>query len=58
MRSALLAMLLLTASCSNPGLTDAQRDEVDDVAEAAVVESPKVRDLEGRIDALEERLNR
>lgn len=57
---AALAVLFL-ASCSGPSLSDRQRDEVtdiaDDVADSAISDNEKVRDLESRVEALESKLS-
>lgn len=52
---AALALLLL-GSCEGPGLTDRQRDEVDDIADAAVSDNEKVKQLDERVSALEQKL--
>lgn len=52
---AIIAVLMLT-SCSGPKLSDAQRDEVDDIASAAVGESDEFTALRSRVDALEQKL--
>jgi hypothetical protein len=58
MKRMMIGIALFTAACSGPSLSEKQRDEVDDVAEAAVSESAKVRDIESRIDELEARVDR
>lgn len=53
--------VLLLASCDGPGLSNKQRDEVGDiagdVAGDVVSDDSKVRDLESRVEAIEQRLN-
>lgn len=55
-----LVSLFLLCSCDGPGLTDKQRDEVGDiagdVAGDVVADDDKVRELEGRIEAIEQQL--
>jgi hypothetical protein len=53
MRALILAAVVLLAGC---GLSEKQRDEVDDIADAAVSDNEKVSDLESRISAIEQRL--
>ena len=52
---------LLLGSCDGPGLSNKQRDEVGDiagdVAGDAIADDDKVRELEDRITAIEQRLN-
>lgn len=56
-----LGMVLALGSCAGPGLSDKQRDEVEDIASSVagdtVNDSDKVRDLENRIANLEGRLD-
>lgn len=56
-----IAAVLLLGSCDGPGLSNKQRDEVGDiagdVAGDVVADDDKVRELERRIDAIEQRLN-
>lgn len=55
------AAILVLGSCSGPGLSDKQRDEVGDIAGDAVgdaiADSDKVREIEARLDAIEQRLD-
>lgn len=55
------AAILLLGSCSGHSLSDKQRDEVGDiagdVAGDVIADSDKVREIEGRLDAIEQRLN-
>ena len=55
------AAVLLLGSCSGPSLSDKQRDEVGDiagdVAGDVIADSDKVREIEGRLNAIEARLN-
>lgn len=59
MRIIIGALVLVLAGCSS-GLNDQQRDEVGDiagdVAYDTVTEHEKVKELESRIDELEDRL--
>jgi hypothetical protein len=56
-----LVAVLLLGSCDGPGLSNKQRDEVGDiagdVAGDVVTDDEKVRELERRIEAIEQRLN-
>ena len=60
-----LALALLLGSCDNgefhSKFTDAERDEIGDIAGdaagEAIADDSKVRDLEGRVEAIEQRLN-
>lgn len=53
--------ILLLGSCSGPGLSEKQKDEVGDiagdVAGDVISDSDKVREIESRLDAIEQRLN-
>lgn len=55
-----LAAVLLLGSCDGPGLSDKQKDEVGDiagdVADDSVSDNDKVRELESRVAAIEQRL--
>ena len=55
-----LVSLFLLNSCDGPGLSDKQRDEVGDIAGDVVgdviADDDKVRELEGRIEAIEQQL--
>ena len=53
----LILMALMLGSCTGIGLSERQQDEVSDIADDAVSDSRKVRDLEDRVEALESRLN-
>lgn len=52
-----VAAALLLGSCDGPSLTEKQRDEVEDMADDVVTDSEKVRGLESRVEAIEQRLN-
>ena len=54
-----IAGALLMGSCDGPSLTEKQRDEVSDIASAEADDSfgGKVRDLDERVSAIEQRLN-
>ena len=49
--------LLLLGSCDGPSLSEKQRDEVEDIADSVVSDNDKVHELQGRIEALEQKLN-
>lgn len=55
-----IAAALALGSCAGPGLTDKQKDEVGDiagdVATDAVGESDPFLELQGRVEAIEEKL--
>jgi hypothetical protein len=53
----LIAGCLLLGSCDGPGLSDRQREEVDDIAEASVAESDAMVSVRDRLDRIEQRLN-
>jgi hypothetical protein len=53
---AVVAALLL-GSCDGPGLSDKQRDEVEDIADAVAGDNDKINELESRISEVESRLN-
>lgn len=57
MRAA-IAFTLLLAACNQEPLTQEQHDAVTDIADASIHDSRKVRELEDRIEALEDRLRR
>lgn len=56
-----VAAVLLLGSCEGPGLSNKQRDEVGDiagdVAGDVIADDEKVRELERRIVAIEQRIN-
>lgn len=55
-----IAATLLLGSCGGPGLSENQRDEVGDiagdVAGDVIADDAKVRELESRVEAIEQRL--
>lgn len=56
-----LAAMLLLGSCSGDGKRLYSHDEIEDIASDvaydAIVDSDKTRELESRIEAIEQRLN-
>jgi hypothetical protein len=53
----LLLAALAVSSCDGPGLTEKQRDEVSDIANAEVGDSEAVVSLRDRVQAIEDKLN-
>jgi hypothetical protein len=48
---------LAVSSCDGPALTEKQRDEVSDIANAEVGDSEAVVSLRDRVQAIEDKLN-
>jgi hypothetical protein len=53
---AIIASLIL-GSCAGPGLSEKQRDEVGDIAEASVSDSDAMVSVRDRLDRIEQRLD-
>jgi hypothetical protein len=52
----LIGACILLGSCDGPGLSQKQRDEVDDIAEASVSGSDAMVAVRDRLDAIEQKL--
>lgn len=52
-----IAAALMLGSCAGPSLSESQRDQVQDIADASVGESDAMVSVRDRLDRIEQRLD-